>query len=159
MIDIEEEFLSFSEENDLNSMKEYIKKYNISQRTLDCALANACELGFSLIVEFLINNTNVNPAFDNSFNLQMACEYGHTEIVLLLLKDGRVCPYAEDNTPIKNAAKYDTNAHYFIIQKLIEADENVNIPTTTMSYFKKYYLESQITTIDCFIFCGIRKIR
>ena len=137
MIDIEEKFLSFSEENDLNSMKEYIKKYNISQRTLDCALANACELGFSLIVEFLINNTTVNPAFDNSFNLQMACEYGHTEIVLLLLKDGRVCPYAEDNTPIKNAAKYDTNAHYFIIQKLIEADENVNYTYNNNELFQK----------------------
>ena len=37
MIDIEEEFLSFSEENDLDSIKEYIKKYDISESTLNQA--------------------------------------------------------------------------------------------------------------------------
>lgn len=64
----------------------------------------ACFLGFDLIVEKMLKDTDIDPSDRGDEAIRLAALNGHVAIVKLLLSDSRVNPCARDNCAFRWAA-------------------------------------------------------
>jgi len=69
------------------------------------------------IVDFLLQQSTVNPADENNFAIRMASGGGHLNIVTLLTSDSRVNVQASDNESLRRAA---SNGHFTVVQYLLQ---------------------------------------
>lgn len=69
-------------------------------------LCLASTLGFKQTVSLLLNDSRVDPSYDNDCAIRMASKYGHDDVVSLLLKDKRVNASAMNNYALRHAILY-----------------------------------------------------
>jgi len=58
-------------------------------------------------IQLLLQDTTINPAFDDQITLTKAIECGRIEIVTLLLNNSQIDPTASDNLALRKAAEYN----------------------------------------------------
>lgn len=80
------------------------------------ALVEASEHGHLDIVEMLLQDSEVDPTYDNNQSIQMACLYYRYDIVDRLMDDPRVDPSVDHNT-ILRLAIYNNEFH--LIERLL----------------------------------------
>lgn len=77
----------------------------------------ACFYGHVDVVQYFLQNTNVDPAQQSNFAIRKTSEFGLIEIVRLLLQDTRVDPSAKNNRAVSWAAK---NGHIETVRLLLQ---------------------------------------
>lgn len=111
---------------DSSSKSDYILIYNIGKElkkeghknvNMQDIFKSAIIHGNKEVTKLLIDNDNVNPAYDNSFAFMFALDEGYTDIVKLLLQDPRIDPNTGDNFGISVAAE---NGYIDIVKLLLK---------------------------------------
>lgn len=111
--------------NDLSGVKKLLTKLTFTEKTLfsySDIIYYASFFNRNEIVEYLIKNTDLNPAANKNSALRIACCNGNLELVKLLLTDKRVtkCGHIDLRQAVKNR-------HYNVVSFLI--NENLVNPT------------------------------
>lgn len=119
-----------------NEMKNYTEYnthhgYLILNNTINKneLLYNACDTNNLKVVEQLLSDPEVNPAFNNNACFVYSCNKNHIEIVKLLLKHDRVNPSARDNSGIRWACEKG----YTELVELLLKDTRID-PSTMKNY-------------------------
>lgn len=125
--------------NNLKQVKEILKstKYDINVRDWKdkTAMHYACEMGFTEMVKYLIQEGADIEAEENSWTpLLLASERGHLEVIRLLLAAGaniETPTLFNKNTPISWAAM---SGHTACVKLLLENGARIDVPTANGCY-------------------------
>jgi len=90
-----------------------------SRRNCTYAMEQACQKGYTKLVEMLLQYNKVVPIWGSNSFITIACEFGHLAIVNMLLLDKRVDPSELSNYAIAYASK---NGHLAIVERLLQDD-------------------------------------
>ena len=93
-MDLNKEFIKYCKLNDLYNLKILLNNYNIDinttiTRNMNTGLMEACNYGYPSIVEFLLEQKNINFDYQNNLGqtaLHLACEKRNIKIIKILLK-------------------------------------------------------------------------
>jgi ankyrin repeat protein len=107
-------------------------------------LKNAIQANDIQKIKLLLNDSKIDPSFDENDYICFAAENGYSEIIELLLKDKRVNPSTLDNYPIRKASAYG----YLDTVKLLLNNSKVDPSDYTSFAIRSAYISEHLEIVD-----------